>query len=150
MQLVATPDLDDICILDKKELVNDIVRTVIHVFPPKKVLQLGNVIPRPCNVYTTSTFDAILDVGSSISMIDVKVCETLGLPMNPFSCDISHCVGIEGASMVKSLILVLGWIEVELGILGLGCILARFWVTDCNWCLSGFREQSNQEGLWSG
>ena len=29
-------------------------------------------------------FDAILDVGSSISMIDVKVCETLGLPVNPF------------------------------------------------------------------
>ena len=25
----------------------------------------------------------------------------------------------------------MGWIEVELGILGLGCILARFWVTDC-------------------
>ena len=66
-------------------------------------------------------------------MIDVKVCETLGLPVNPFSCDISHCVGVEGASMVKSLISVLGWIEVELGILGLGCILARFWVTDCTY-----------------
>ena len=76
-------------------------------------------------------FDAILDVGSSISIIDVKVCETLGLPVNPFSCDISHCVGVEGTSMVKSLISVLGWIEVELGILGLGCILAKFWVTDC-------------------
>ena len=35
--------------------------------------------------------------------------------------------------MVKSLISVLGWIEVELGILGLGCILAIFWVTDCTY-----------------
>ena len=76
-------------------------------------------------------FDAILDVGSSISMIDVKVCETLGLPVNPFSCDIFHCVGVEGASMVRSLISVLRWIKVELGILGLGCILARFRVTVC-------------------
>ena len=25
----------------------------------------------------------------------------------------------------------MGWIEVELGLLGMGCILARFWVTDC-------------------
>ena len=78
-------------------------------------------------------FDAILDVGSIICMIDVKVCKTLGLPVNPFNCDISPCVGMEGASVVKSLISVLGWIEVELGILGLGCILARFWVTDCSY-----------------
>ena len=27
----------------------------------------------------------------------------------------------------------MGWIEVEVGILGLGCILARFWVTDCSY-----------------
>ena len=66
-------------------------------------------------------------------MIYVKVCETLGLPVNPFSCDIPHCVGVEGASMVKSLISILGWIEIELGILGLGYILARFWVTDCTY-----------------
>ena len=78
-------------------------------------------------------FDALLDVGSSISMIDMKVCEKLGLPINPFSCDISHCVGVEGALMTRSLICIMEWIEVEVGILGMGCILARFWVTDCKY-----------------
>ena len=78
-------------------------------------------------------FDALLDVGSSISMIDMKVCEKLGLPINPFSCDIPHYVGVEGALMTKSLICIMGWVEVEVGILGMGCILARFWVTDCGY-----------------
>ena len=27
----------------------------------------------------------------------------------------------------------MGWIKVEVGILGMGCILARFWVTDCKY-----------------
>ena len=53
-------------------------------------------------------FDALLDVGSSISMIDMKVCEKLGLPINPFSCDISHCVGVEGALLTRSLICIMG------------------------------------------
>ena len=66
-------------------------------------------------------------------MIDMKVCEKLGLPINPFSCDISHCVGVEGALMTRSLICIMGWVEVEVGILGMGCILARFWVTDCKY-----------------
>ena len=78
-------------------------------------------------------FDALLDVGSSISMIDMKVCEKLGLPINPFSCDIPHYVSVEGALMTKSLICIMGWVEVEVGILGMGCILARFWVTDCGY-----------------
>ena len=78
-------------------------------------------------------FDALLDVGSGISMIDIAVCEKLGLPINPFSCDILHNVGIEGVLMTRSLIAVMGWIEVEVGILGMGCILARFWVTDCKY-----------------
>ena len=66
-------------------------------------------------------------------MIDMKVCEKLGLPINQFSCDISHCTGVEGALMTRSLICVMGWIEVEVGILGMGCILAGFWVTDCKY-----------------
>ena len=35
--------------------------------------------------------------------------------------------------MTKTHVAVMGWIEVEVGILGLGCILARFWVTDCSY-----------------
>ena len=92
---------------------------------------------------TNWSIDALLDVGSSISMIDMKVCEKLGLPINPFSCDIPHCVGVEGALMTKSLICIMGWVEVEVGILGMGCILARFWVTDCGYC----RGAMNNKGL---
>ena len=33
--------------------------------------------------------------------------------------------------MTKSIIGVLGWVEVKLRILGVGCNLTRFWVTDC-------------------
>ena len=76
-------------------------------------------------------FDALLDVSSKISMIDEKVCDRLGLPINPFSCDITHCDGVAGASITRSIITIMGWIEVELGLLGMGCILARFWVTNC-------------------
>ena len=78
-------------------------------------------------------FDAILDVGSSISTIDVTVCEYLKIPIRPFSCDFVLSSGFEGALMTKTHVAVMGWIEVEVGILGLGCILARFWVTDCNY-----------------
>ena len=35
--------------------------------------------------------------------------------------------------MTKTHVAVMGWIEVDLGLLGLGCILARFWVTDCSY-----------------
>ena len=35
--------------------------------------------------------------------------------------------------MTRSLIAIMGWIEVEVGILGMGCILARFWVADCKY-----------------
>ena len=51
--------------------------------------------------------------------------------VNPFSRDISHYVSVEGASMVSSTIAILRWVEVELGISYMGCILARFWITDC-------------------
>ena len=78
-------------------------------------------------------FDAILDVGSTISTVDVTVCEYLKIPIRPFVCDFILSSGIEGALMTKAHVAVMGWIEVEVGILGLGYILARFWVTDCNY-----------------
>ena len=40
-------------------------------------------------------YDAILDIGSSLSMIDVELCENLCLIVNPFSHDISYYVGVE-------------------------------------------------------
>ena len=78
-------------------------------------------------------FDVILDVGSNISTVDVTVYEYLKIPIRPFVCDFILNSGIEGALMTKTHVAVMGWIEVEVGILGLGCILAIFWVTDCSY-----------------
>ena len=74
--------------------------------------------------------DAILDIGSSLSLIDTELCESLCLKVNPFSYDISQCVAIEGACLTNSLMAILGWVEVEMGIPGLGCMMTRFWVAD--------------------
>ena len=98
-------------------------------------------------------FDVILYVGSSISTVDVTVCEYLKIPIRPFVCDFILSSAVEGALMTKTHVAVMGWIEVEVGILGLGCILARFWVTDCSYdkCVPAvFRESSNQESLCPG
>ena len=57
-------------------------------------------------------FDAILDVGSSISTIDVTVCEYLKIPIRPFSGDFVLSSGFEGALMTKTHVAVMGWIEV--------------------------------------
>ena len=78
---------------------------------------MGQNRPRTSHscIFKFIPFDALLDVGSKISMIDKKVCDRLGLPINPFSCDISHCDGVVGASMTRSIIAIMGWIEVELG-----------------------------------
>ena len=66
-------------------------------------------------------------------MIDIELCENFYLSVHPFTCDISHYVGVEGASMMGSAVAILGWVEVELGIPHMGCILAKFWVTECKY-----------------
>ena len=76
-------------------------------------------------------YDSIVDIGSSLTMIDVELCESLCLNVNPFTHDIPHYVGEEGATMVGSAITILGWVEVELSIPHMGHILARFWITEC-------------------
>ena len=75
--------------------------------------------------------DSILDVGSSMSFIDVELCIQLNLVINPFPYDMSHSQGVVAASITSSFIAILGWVEIELGVLGLGCVQARLWVTDC-------------------
>ena len=64
-------------------------------------------------------FDAILDVGSSISTVDVTVCEYLKIPIRPFVCNFILRSGVEGALMTKTHVAIMGWIEVEVGILGI-------------------------------
>ena len=73
-------------------------------------------------------FDAILDLGSNVSLIDEEICDDLCLGITPFNCDLPHCVGIQGAKMTKSVLNIIGWVEIELGVPGLGCLVARLWV----------------------
>ena len=44
--------------------------------------------------------DTILDTDSSMSMIDIDLWGKLGLSVNRFSCDISHCLRVEHSSML--------------------------------------------------
>ena len=74
-----------------------------------------------------------MDIGSSLSLIDVELCKSLCLKVNPFTHDIAHYVGMEGTSIVGSALSVLGCVEVELSILHIGCVLVRFWITECQY-----------------
>ena len=76
-------------------------------------------------------YEAIIDIGSPLSMIDVELCENLCLSVNPFTHDISHYEGIEGVKMVGSALSILEWVEVELSILHMGSRQAKFWITEC-------------------
>ena len=67
--------------------------------------------------------DAILDLGASISFIDEEIVEGLGLEVHPFICDVPQCVSFEGTTLTKSVLnVIIGWIELELGILGVGLL----------------------------
>ena len=72
--------------------------------------------------------DAILDLGTSISFSDKEIVEDLGVEVHSFTCDVPQCVGFEGAILTKSVLNVIGWIELELGILGVGLFTIRLWV----------------------
>ena len=72
--------------------------------------------------------DAILDLGASISFIDEEIVEDLGVEVHSFSCDVPQCVSFEGVKLTKSVLNVIGWTELEIGILGVGLFTTRLWV----------------------
>ena len=75
--------------------------------------------------------DALLDLGYDASFIDQETSDDLGVKVNPYDCTISQCVGIEvfPSTVSTSSLKVIGWIEIEMGILGIGCVITRLWVT---------------------
>ena len=75
-------------------------------------------------------FDTLVDMSANYSMIDSRLCEYLHLNVTPFQYDIPYCMGIEGACMTKSIIAILGWIEMEIGVPSLGLATVRLCVAD--------------------
>ena len=49
-------------------------------------------------------------------MIDVELCKSLCLQIDPLECYAIHRVGVEGTSMTSSMISILGWVDVKLEI----------------------------------
>ena len=78
---------------------------------------------------TTEVLDAILNLGSSASLIDQEITDDLPVTVNPFTCDLSQCFSLEGVQLTTSVLNVIGWVELELGILEVGCLTTRLFVT---------------------
>ena len=72
--------------------------------------------------------DVLLDLGSDVSLIDQEITDNMNAKVYPISYEIPQCVRINECGQTNTRIKVIGWAEVELGILGLGCITARLWV----------------------
>ena len=73
-------------------------------------------------------------MNSDYSMIDSDLCRYLQLDVTPFQYDIPLCTGIEGVCMTKSIVAILGWIDLRIGIASLGLVNLRFWVADTVFC----------------
>ena len=67
-------------------------------------------------------------------MIDSDLCRYLHLDVTPFQYDIPLCMGLEGACMTKSILAILGWVTLEIGIASLGLVHIRLWVADTVSC----------------
>ena len=79
-------------------------------------------------------FDALIDMNSDYSMIDSDLCRYLQLDVTPFQYDIPLCMGVEGVCMTKSIVAILGWVDLKVGIASLGLANLRFWVADTISC----------------
>ena len=73
-------------------------------------------------------------MNSDYSMIDSDLCRYLHLDVTPFQYDIPLCMGLEGACMTKSILAILGWVTLEIGIASLGLVHIRLWVADTVSC----------------
>ena len=74
--------------------------------------------------------DAILDLGSSVSLIDREITDDMNVKLTPYIHDVQQCVSVEGLKFTNSVIHIVGWVEIELGVLGIGCLTTRLWVTN--------------------
>ena len=73
-------------------------------------------------------------MNSDYSLIDSDLCRFLRLNVIPFQYDIPLCTGIEGVCMTKSIVAILGWVKLRIGIASVGVAKLRFWLADTISC----------------
>ena len=54
----------------------------------------------------------------------------MNVKLTPYIHDVPQCVNVEGLKFTNSVINIVGCVEVELGVLGIGCLTTRLWVTN--------------------
>ena len=67
-------------------------------------------------------------------MIDSDLCRYLYLDVIPFQYDIPLCMGLKGACMTKSILALLGWVRLRIGVASLGLANIKLWVADTVSC----------------
>ena len=70
-------------------------------------------------------------MSTDYSMIDPDLCRYLQMDVTPFKYEIPLCMGVEGECIIKPILAVLGWVELEIGIASVGLAKLKFWVADC-------------------
>ena len=65
-----------------------------------------------------------------MSLIDREITDDMNVKLTPCIHDVPQCVSVEGLKFTNSVINIVGWVEVELGVLGIGCLTTRLWVTN--------------------
>ena len=102
--------------------------------PPKKTDSWGwtrtRLEPEVVVYVNNQPMDAILDLGSSVSLIDREITDDMNVKLTPYIHDVPQCVSVEGLKFTNSVINIVGWVEIELGVLGIGCLTTRLWVTN--------------------
>ena len=54
--------------------------------------------------------DAILDLGSNVSLIDQEITDDMNVKLTPFIHDVPQCFSLEGLKLTNSIIKVIGWV----------------------------------------
>ena len=102
--------------------------------PPKKADSWGwartGLEPEVVVYVNNQPMDAILDLSSSVSLIDREITDNMNVKFTPYIHDVPQCVSVEGLKFTNSVINIVGWVDIEFSVLGIGCLTTRLWVTN--------------------
>ena len=102
--------------------------------PPKKADSWGwaraGLEPEVVVYVNNQPMDAILDLSSSVSLIDREITDDMNVKLTQYIHDVPQYVSVEGLKFTNSVINIVGWVEMELSVLGIGSLTTRLWVTN--------------------